>query len=148
MKLEISLFLLIVIISFKSIGKQEQPFYTSINTIKPSKVVQDESYERGREVYSDFCLTCHLPNGKGVPGITPPLDGSNWLTEKRKESIHAIKFGLQGPIQVNGETYNGLMAPQGLSNQEVADVMNYILNSWSNSSDKPVTNEEVIAIAK
>lgn len=148
MKIVLSLILIIVLISFKSIGKEKHHFYTSNDTIKPSKVVQNESYNRGRQVYSDFCVTCHLPNGKGVPGINPPLDCSNWLTDKRKESIHAIKFGLQGPIEVNGVLYNNLMAPLGLSDQEVADVMNYVMNSWSSTGNNPVMEDEVAAVKK
>ena len=61
------------------------------------------SITRGKEVYSDLCVTCHLPTGKGIPGTYPPLDGSNWLTEKREESIRGVKYGMQGPIEVNGE---------------------------------------------
>lgn len=112
------------------------------------EIQESESYKRGKEVYTDFCITCHLPDGKGIIGTFPPLDGSNWLSEKRKESIHAVKFGLQGPIEVNGENYNMAMAPLGLTDQEVADVLNYVMNSWSNSSEKPVTLEEVKAIEK
>jgi mono/diheme cytochrome c family protein len=52
--------------------------------------------------------------------------------EKRTQSIHALKFGLNGPIVVNGKKFNNAMSAMGLSNQEVADVMNYIMNSWSN----------------
>jgi hypothetical protein len=55
---------------------------------------------------------------------------------KRTQSIHALKFGLNGPIVVNGKKFNNAMSAMGLSNQEVADVMNYIMNSWSNKSKK------------
>ncbi len=91
-------------------------------------------------------MQCHLPNGKGTKGIFPPLDGADWLTEKREESIHAVKFGQSGEIVVNGITYNNVMPPMGLSDREVADVMNYIMNSWSNTQDKMVSIEEVKAI--
>jgi mono/diheme cytochrome c family protein len=74
------------------------------------------------------------------------LDGSNWLTEKRTQSIHALKFGLNGPIVVNGKKFNNAMSAMGLSNQEVADVMNYIMNSWSNKSKKIVTTAEVALV--
>lgn len=105
-----------------------------------------KSIERGQEVYNGFCVQCHLPNGKGTKGIFPPLDGADWLTEKREESIHAVKFGQSGEIVVNGITYNNVMPPMGLSDREVADVMNYIMNSWSNTQDKMVSIEEVKAI--
>lgn len=108
----------------------------------------EKSMERGAAVYSDFCIQCHLPNGKGIPNNFPPLDGSNWLTEKRTESIHAVKYGQRGEIQVNGVTYNGIMTPMGLSEQEVADVLNYVMNAWGNTQEKMVTKEEVEAVTK
>ena len=47
---------------------------------------------------------------------------------------------------VNGETYNAVMAPMGLEDEEIADVMNYVMNSWGNTSDKIVTEAEVSLI--
>ncbi|GAB5399765.1 MAG: hypothetical protein Aureis2KO_13500 [Aureisphaera sp.] len=106
------------------------------------------SMERGGLVYLDFCMQCHLGNGAGVPGTFPPLAQSDWLIDKRTESIHAVKYGQKGEITVNGKSYNGLMAPMGLTNEEVADVMNYIMNSWGNTQAKMVTPEEVEAVEK
>lgn len=108
----------------------------------------EESIDRGAIVYQDFCVQCHLPTGKGVPGNFPPLAGSNWLTEKRTESIHAVKYGQKGEIQVNGVTYNGVMTPMGLSDEEVADVLNYSMNSWGNTQEEMVTEEEVTKVSK
>ncbi|MCK7591797.1 cytochrome c [Subsaxibacter sp. CAU 1640] len=105
-----------------------------------------KSIERGAIVYEDFCMQCHLPDGKGVPKAFPPLDNADFLMTKRKESIKAIKYGLSGEIVVNGETYNTAMAPLGLTDEEVADVMNYITNSWSNKNNKMITIEEVSKI--
>ncbi|WP_333695000.1 c-type cytochrome [Flavobacterium sp.] len=107
-----------------------------------------QSKARGKEIYTDFCIQCHLANGKGTPGVVPPLDNSNWLKDKRKESIHAVKYGQSGPILVNGVRYNGTMTAMGLTDEEVADVMNYIMNSWSNKQKTPVTPEEVRSIKK
>ncbi|MCM5661807.1 c-type cytochrome [Galbibacter mesophilus] len=104
------------------------------------------SIERGGALYNEICMTCHLPNGKGVPNTYPPLDASDWLNEKRKASIRGVKYGIQGPITVNGISYDQVMAPMGLSDQEVADVMNYVMNSWSNKIDEMVTVEEVAEI--
>ena len=106
------------------------------------------SVKRGKDLYNDLCVTCHLPNGKGIAGTYPPLDGSNWLTEKREESIRGVKYGMQGPIEVNGEKYDNIMTPMGLSDKEVADAMNYVMNSWSNNIKDMVTEEEVAAIQK
>ena len=68
---------------------------------------------------------------------------SDYLREKQTESIKAVKNGMSGEIVVNGETYNSVMSPLGLSDQEVADVMNYINNSWGNKIDNLVTPEKV-----
>ncbi|WNH11418.1 c-type cytochrome [Thalassobellus suaedae] len=106
------------------------------------------SVDRGSEIYTDFCISCHLPNGTGVKKIYPPLANSDYLLKNREASIKAIKFGLNGEIIVNNEKYNNVMAALGLSNDEVADVMNYISNSWGNKNDKIVTEEEVSKIKK
>ncbi|MBT8307484.1 MAG: cytochrome c [Maribacter sp.] len=106
------------------------------------------SIERGSEIYADFCVTCHKENGEGVPYTFPPLANSDYLLQKRAESIKGVKYGRQGELIVNGVTYNNTMAPLGLEDEEVVDVMNYILNSWGNSSDKMVTLEEVKSITK
>jgi len=113
--------------------------------------VQDplaESIKRGKEVYLDMCVTCHLPDGKGVPNIYPPLANSDYVIKKPEESIRAIKYGLQGEIVVNGVTYNQIMASLGLYDDEVADVMNYISNSWGNKADRMFTEEEVANISE
>jgi mono/diheme cytochrome c family protein len=108
----------------------------------------NKSIENGKEVYKDFCIQCHLGNGKGFDKTIPTLDNSDWLIKKRKESIHAVKFGQRVPIVVNNKKYDGNMPPMNLTDKEVADVMNYIMNSWSNKQKKPVTTEEVSLIKK
>lgn len=100
----------------------------------------------GKEIYVDFCIQCHGANGKGDGIKIPPLAGSDWLTKKRKQSIHAVKFGQNGEIIVNKKKFNNSMPPMGLSNQEVADVMNFVMTSWGNKQKKKVTENEVAAI--
>lgn len=103
----------------------------------------EESINRGAEIYSDFCINCHMANGEGVEKTFPPLAKSDFLLNKREESIRGVKYGQQGYILVNGVAYNNIMPPMGLEDEEIADVMNYILNSWGNKSDSIVTPEEV-----
>lgn len=152
MKILLKLLLVAALLSCKSKSENsENDDYIKVENSRAAasnQVKQSKSYERGKEVYNDFCVTCHLNNGKGIPGAFPPLDNADWLTEKRTESIHAVKYGLRGPIEVNGEKYNSVMVDLGLTNKEVADVMNYINNSWSNNIDKVVTEEEVAAVKK
>jgi len=108
----------------------------------------EESMQRGSEIYADFCVTCHLEKGEGVANTFPPLTESDYLIKNREASIRGVKFGQQGEIVVNGVTYNNAMAPLGLEDEEVVDVMNYVMNSWGNTQEKMVTLEEVEAIQK
>ena len=102
----------------------------------------------GKEIYADFCMQCHGANGKGDTKNFPPLDDSDWLKTKRNQSIAAVKFGQSGEIVVNKIKYNSSMPAMGLTDQEVADVMNYIMTSWSNKQTKVVTEKEVATIKK
>lgn len=103
-----------------------------------------ESITKGNEIYNDFCVQCHLDNGEGVAGIFPPLSNSDYLLNNIRESIYGIKYGMEGPITVNGELYDGIMVSQGLDNEEIADVMNYILNSWENSYNNEIITPSLV----
>lgn len=107
-----------------------------------------ESISRGNDIYLDFCINCHMANGEGVKATFPPLAKSDYLMKEREKSIKAIKFGLEGKLVVNGKTYNSNMVALGLSDDEVADVMNYITNSWGNKNDKMITEAEVAKLKK
>ena len=106
----------------------------------------EESMQRGSAIYADFCVTCHMEKGGGVVNEFPPLADSDYLMGNREASIRGIKYGQSGELVVNGVTYNSVMTPMGLEGEEVADVMNFISNSWGNTSVKIVTLEEVEAI--
>ena len=108
----------------------------------------EQSIIDGEEIYLDFCIQCHLDNGEGVSGVFPPLAKSDYLINNIEMSIRGLKYGLSGPIVVNGEQYNGIMQNQGLDDVEIADVMNYILNNWGNEFNKVITAEQVDKIEK
>ncbi len=108
----------------------------------------EESIVAGEEIYQDFCLQCHLTTGAGVSGVFPPLKDSDYLMNNIDKSIAGIKFGLKGEIVVNDEIYDGVMAKQGLDDEEIADVMNYILNQWGNSYDAQITTQQVSEVQK
>lgn len=104
-----------------------------------------KSKERGKTIYMELCITCHQADGKGVEGAFPPLAQSDFLLNTRDKAIHAVKFGQEGEITINNVTYNNVMPAPGISDQEVADVMNYVLNSWGNKG-KFVSLKEVEAV--
>ncbi len=107
-----------------------------------------ESIQRGKNIYTDFCITCHLETGEGVENTFPPLAKSDYLMNNREASIKGVKYGQRGALIVNGVTYDNTMMPLGLENEEIVDVMNYVLNSWGNSGAKIVTIEEVNTLLK
>ncbi len=104
---------------------------------------KDESIQRGEEVYIYYCQKCHMPNGKGGENLYPPVAGSDYLFDNIDQSIQILMLGSNKDIVVNGKTHDMDMEPSYLSDKEIADVMNYILNSWENTYDGIITEEDV-----
>lgn len=91
------------------------------------------SMERGKSVYEAQCMSCHMPEAEGLEGVFPPLAKSPNLTSKEK-MVQTILKGIRGTILVSGKEYNGEMASITLSDQETADVINYVRNSFGNKA--------------
>lgn len=106
-------------------------------------------HARGKEVFSKTCIACHGFDGRGVPGVFPPLDGSEWVSENVAVPVRIVLHGLAGPIKVGSEEFNSAMTPFGsqLSDQEIADVLTYVRQSWSNDAST-VRAEAVAQIRK
>jgi mono/diheme cytochrome c family protein len=138
----------IVLLGYMLKDFSADPSFTYTTPVQEKDLKQ--SIKDGEGVYSGFCMRCHLSKGEGVEGIYPPLANSNWLSEKRTESIKSVKYGLNGEIEVNGKTYNNNMTSMGLTDREVADVMNYIMHSFGNEKNNydQVTIQEVSSLAK
>ncbi|MFM6930226.1 MAG: copper-containing nitrite reductase [Bdellovibrio sp.] len=105
----------------------------------------EESIARGKHTFESSCFACHQASGLGIPGAFPPLAKSDFLNSNKNKAISAVVHGLDGKITVNGKEFNSIMPAQVLSDQEVANVLNYVYNSWDNSKKK-VTADEVKAI--
>jgi len=105
----------------------------------------------GKQLYNNYCASCHQPTGKGIPGAFPPLAGE--VAEFADKGslgkvfpIHVVLFGLQGPI----DTFNGIMpAFKGqLKDDQIAAILNYVFNAWGNDKllprdFQPYTADEV-----
>ncbi len=90
----------------------------------------------GAGVYSRICIICHQPTGTGIPAVFPPLAGSPIVDGDARRLIRIVLFGLQGPVQVNGTTYNNVMpghAPT-LNDSDIAAVLSYVRNSWGHAA--------------
>jgi mono/diheme cytochrome c family protein len=105
---------------------------------EPSRTfpIDPKVHERGLAVYSRTCIACHGPDGKGVEGVFPPLLGSDWITGDKELPVRIILHGLMGPVEVGGKKYTNVMPPLGttLSDQEIADVVTYVRQSWTNDA--------------
>lgn len=91
----------------------------------------------GGALYATNCATCHQATGQGIAAVFPPLDGSVYVTGDKVERLAAIMiYGLMGPVNVNGTTYNSMMAPMGgaLDDNQLAAIATHIRSSWSNKA--------------
>lgn len=91
----------------------------------------------GQEIFESTCASCHNTTGAGLPGAFPPLAGhfTDLLEADGQDYVvNVVLFGLEGPITVDDQNYNGFMPPQDhLSDEEVADVLNYVSAAWGNA---------------
>lgn len=102
--------------------------------------------EAGKALYQGTCSTCHGMEGKGIEGVFPPLANSDYLMADKKRSISVVINGLTGPITVSGKPYNSVMPPMSqLNDDEVANIMTYVMNSWDNKGGA-VTSQEVAEV--
>ena len=122
------------------------------NNIRQPDVLKDnldkEELAGGAKVYSIYCGTCHQRNGQGASGRFPPLAKASWVTGDKNLLIGIVLKGMEGPIDVNGEQFNGTMPQHSfLGNEEIANVLTYIRQNFGNNASI-VTPQEVEAIRK
>lgn len=96
----------------------------------------------GKNIFTRTCFACHQSEGQGIEGIFPPLAKSDYLNADVNRAIKTVINGLQGEITVNNVKYNSIMTSQNLSDQEIADVLTYVYNSWGNS--KKVVSPQMV----
>ena len=102
-----------------------------------------ESMNRGKKVYETTCLPCHHSKGSGVPGMNPPLVKTDFVLGGKDTLINIILNGLDQDVVIGGQTYSNPMPGQShLKNEEIADVLTYVRNSFGNKASA-VTVEEV-----
>jgi len=115
---------------------------------KAGALTVEDQVKAGQALFAGTCSTCHQANGEGMPGVFPPLAKSDFIAADPKRVASVITHGLQGPVTVNGKDYNSVMPPMAqLTDDEVANISTYVLNSWGNPGGR-VTKEEAAAIRK
>ena len=107
----------------------------------------EERIKAGESVYLQNCAACHQPDGLGLKGAFPPLAKSDYLMADKKRAIQVVINGLEGKTVVNGVDYNGVMPALGLDDEDVANVLSYVFNTWGNKGAE-VTRAEVKSARK
>jgi nitrite reductase (NO-forming) len=103
---------------------------------KIASLTKEIQVEKGKAVYMQTCFVCHQPGGLGVPGQIPPLAGSDFLANNKEDAIRAVVIGRNGETIVNGRTFRGTMIPLNyLTDDQIANVLTYVRNSWGNAGD-------------
>ncbi|MEJ7691877.1 c-type cytochrome [Daejeonella sp.] len=101
-------------------------------------------YPRGASIFKSFCQTCHGPDGNGVTSLAPPLNNSEWVVGDKDKLSAIVLYGLTGPIQIGNKLYKspeingempGIASNDEFSDRDIAQLLNYIRNSWSNKGD-------------
>lgn len=89
----------------------------------------------GKQIFTANCVSCHQATGKGLPGVFPPLDGSEWVGGDERTVVNILLHGVSGELTVMGNTYKGAMpAFKQLSDAELAAVASYVRSEWSNKA--------------
>jgi len=118
---------------------------TAVHAAEAASKSLEERIADGGKVYSTVCSACHQAEGQGLAGAFPPLAESDYLDAGTGPAIEAVINGLSGPVTVNGKDYNAVMPNLSyLSDEEVADVVTFIMNSWGNPGGE-VSSGEVTA---
>ena len=104
-----------------------------------------EKIVSGKRLFTSICAACHQPTGRGLPNMFPPLAGSDYLNADKNRAIKIVIFGRQGEVVVNGQKFNNNMPLFPLSDDNIANVLTYVYNSFGNSGFE-VTPDEVKAL--
>ena len=103
---------------------------STLSCLSEEETKRQQYITEGILIYKNNCANCHQTNGAGVASLYPPIAGSDYLADKNAV-ICLIRYGLQGPIVVNGKRYNRPMPAQPkLSDLEIAELTTYLYNKW------------------
>jgi mono/diheme cytochrome c family protein len=109
------------------------------NQIFKTPTVAEDNRTKGAKLFRQICAACHGINGKGINGLAPPLEHSEYVSEPVERLALIILHGVTGPIHVNGELYKlnqsmpGLLANDALSDKDIAGIISYVTNAFSDN---------------
>jgi len=104
----------------------------------PKKVTHSgavSSIARGKMVYTNICLACHMADGGGVPTLNPPLIKTNYVLGDKPTLIKIVLNGFKEDVEINGQTFSNNMTPHSdLKDRQIADVLTYVRKSFGNQA--------------
>jgi mono/diheme cytochrome c family protein len=103
--------------------------------VVPLTAAQQSRFALGKTLYAGICAACHLPDGRGVAGLAPPLVDSEWVLGSEQRLTRIVLHGLSGPISVQGMAYNLDMPALGaFDDEQVAAILTYIRREWEHTA--------------
>ena len=128
------------------LGDRSQPnlnaVVTATQAAQKGTLTQQDQVLAGQALFAGTCSVCHQANGAGLAGVFPPLAKSDYLKHDAKSLIGVVLNGLSGKVTVNGTEYNSVMPPMNqLNDDEVANILTYVLNSWDNPGGRISTDD-------
>ncbi|UYZ60678.1 c-type cytochrome [Hymenobacter latericus] len=139
----------LVAIGTSSAAAQQKPTAKAKPTAAKAKpagaAVSAATLAAGKTVYTQNCLTCHMADGGGVETMNPPLSKTTWVLGDKTRLVKVVLNGLED-VDIDGEEYRNVMPAQPhLTDQQIADVLTYVRNSFGNKASA-VSAAEVKAI--
>jgi nitrite reductase (NO-forming) len=128
------------------LGDRSQPNLKAVtiatqNSASGTLTLQDQ-VQAGQALFAGTCSVCHQGNGAGLPGVFPPLAKSDFLAADKNRAMRVVLNGLSGKVTVNGNEYNSVMPPMNqLNDDEIANILTYVLNSWGNPGGRILTED-------
>ena len=129
------------------LGDRSEPNLAAVSkatkAASAGNLTKDDQIKAGQQLFTGTCSVCHQVNGEGLAGVFPPLAKSDLIAADPKRPVQILLKGLTGKVTVNGKDYNSVMPPMSqLNDDEIANILTYVLNSWGNPGGS-VSAEEV-----
>jgi mono/diheme cytochrome c family protein len=126
--------LLLFITLFTSIASEAQTKHKKAAARKPAAALK-ASITRGQALFTQYCVACHQADGLGVPHMNPPLVKTIYVLGDKSKLIKIVLNGFDEDVEINGETYSNTMAAHDfMKDQEIADVLTFVRNSFGNKA--------------
>nr|WP_294796362.1 cytochrome c [uncultured Mucilaginibacter sp.] len=108
----------------------------------PTRSISAVTLSKGKAVYTNTCLPCHMADGGGVPRMNPPLAATTYVLGDKAKLIDIVLNGFSEDVEIDGQRYSNTMPPQAqLTDAQIADVLTYVRNSFGNKASTVTVTE-------